>query len=315
MPKVLTISVFTLSCALLSSCAKTYDLGPAETEDKVFEDLKLQPKTFTFDATVGGTFIGNSGTKYVFSPNSFTNAAGTLATGTIEMKATEYVQKGDMLFSKALPVSNNEPLISGGEIELSGTQGGQPIFLKSGATLAATIPQAKKTTDQMNLFMARPAADPAQNRVNWVVHDSVARPGQVNPGVTTNATGDSMTIISDSITMCNADRFLSNPNFQNFNVKIAVTGATLPSTTKVYAYAMFDNYKGEWPLGLIGSYNNGIFNEQHTPNIPVHFVAFAIIGGKFYGGIKAATPITNNTYTVTLTQVDKNTFKTQVNAL
>ena len=79
--------------------------------------------------------------------------------------------------------------------------------------------------------------------------------------------------------------------------------------------ALYDNYKGVWPLGLTGSFANGVYIEGHVPNIPVHFVSYGIINGKFYGGVTAATPVTGGNYTIFLSQVDPTAFKGQLNNL
>jgi hypothetical protein len=128
--------------------------------------------------------------------------------------------------------------------------------------------------------------------------------------------GDTISIISDSIRNCNADQLgLSTWNPQTFTVTIGVTGATLTSSVNIIGFTMFDHYKSEWELGITGGYSNGVFTEDHVPTIPVHFVAFALINNKFYGGVTAASPVTGQNYTVTLVQVDPASFKEQINTL
>jgi len=108
---------------------------------------------------------------------------------------------------------------------------------------------------------------------------------------------------------------MTSPHFQTFTVVAKVAGTILNSSYKVYGYTLYDDYKGVWPLGRIGSYADGVFTEEHVPNIPVHFVIFTLVNGKFYGGIGSATPATDSSYTVPLTNVNPATFKKQVDAL
>jgi hypothetical protein len=310
-------------CSLLSvSCRKTAPVSSVNTKtyasiEEVFAELKVKPKTVAVDAAAGGNFFGNSGTHYYFMPNSFCNAAGVAITGNVDIQVAEYLKKGDMLFSKMLPISNREPLISGGEISVTASQNGQKVFLKNNVFFSAMVPQDGKAPTGMEFFAGEAVQDTA-TIVNWVqpATDS-AKYWQnmvaVPPAPPIPSPVDSLQIISNTFGMCNADRFLTSPNYKSFTVTIAVNGATL--TGRPNAYAIFDQYKGLWPLGLTGSYAGGKFTENHVPDIPVHFVAFIIINGKFYGGMTAATPADGGNYTVTLNEVNITDFKEQVQAL
>ncbi len=310
-----------LLSSFLFSCRKTTPVSTPVTTtyssmDEVFGQLNLQSKTLTVDAAIGGSFFGNSGTHYNFYPNAFKTASGANVTGSVQIEVTEYLQKGDMLFSKMLPISNNEPLLSGGEINVVATQGGQEVFLKWGYPLIASVPVSGTAPTGMKLFTGQPNLDTTQMKANWVlpVRDSAKYMIGIFVQHVGSGGGDTLNIVSDSLRLCNADQFMTSPIYQTFTVTIAVTGATLPSTG-VFGYTLYDTYKGVWPLGRIGSYSAGVFTEMHVPNIPVHFVVFTLINGKFYGGTLGATPATGSNYTVTLTQQDAVAFKTQLNNL
>jgi len=317
MKKIFNTLVMSIALsAFLFSCSKTNTpvsstIVASASMDSIFNILRLHSATFNVDAVGGGTFYGNSGTRYTFFGNSFQTASGTTVTGTVQVQVCEYLQKGDMLFSKMLPISNKEPLISGGEINVSATQNGQSVYLKPYNYFVANVPQSTVPPAGMAFFSGQPNTDTTQNKVNWLKIDSSSHniAQIIGPG------GDTLSIISDSLKECNADQFMTAPNYQTFTVTALVTGATVPGSSGVFAYALYDNYKAVWPLGWIGSYANGVFTEQHVPNIPVHFVVFTLIGGKFYGGIIGATPVTGNNYAVTLTEVDPVVFKGQVNEL
>ena len=283
--------------------------------DAVFGMLSLQPKTLTVDAAIGGSFYGNSGTRYIFYGNTFQTATGASVTGNMQIEVTEYLNKGDMLFSKMLPISNNEPLISGGEISVVATQNGQPVYLKYMNTFQAHIPQPGGAPSGMEIFIGQPNLDTSKFKANWILAKNDTTRYNIGVVIIKSTGGiDTLNIISDSLTRCNADGFMTSPNYQTFTVTITTTGATLPSTGNVYGYALYDNYKGVWPLYSYNS-TDKVFSEHHVPNIPVHFVVFTLINGKFFGGTLAATPATGTNYIVNLTQVDPVTFKTQLNAL
>ena len=105
--------------------------------DEIFNMLSLQTKAATINADSGGVFYGNSGTRYIFKKSSFITAAGVNVSGNIQIVVNEILKKGDMIFSRVLPVSNGEPLFSGGEIYITASQTSQQIFLKPYYTFQA----------------------------------------------------------------------------------------------------------------------------------------------------------------------------------
>ncbi len=310
-------SIALLFLVLAAACKKNSDpstvttvTGSYNSLNDIYNLLRNQPKTVSFDATAGGSFYGNSGTRYIFSPNCFIDAAGDSIKGTIQISVTEYLQKGDMIFSKMLPVSNGLPLITGGEFNISAVQGTTKLFLRPfSGFFSAKIPQGGTAMTGMSLFTGIPATDTTLTTINW--NNMVDSTAYHTVGACIY-NGDTLTILSDSLRECNADQFMTSPNYQTFTVTAAISGTTLPAGTIVNAYALYDTYKGEWPL-LDGT--NGVFSEHHVPNIPVHFAVFTIVNNKFYAGTLGTTPATGANYTVTLTETDPTAFKTTLNAL
>ncbi len=300
---------------LFYSCSKKYDktgsitTGQYFSAENLFASLAVHAKVVTIDAQRDTSFFGNSGTRYSFYANTLMTAGGALVTGKVQLQVAEYLQKGDMLFSKMLPVSNDEPLISGGEINVSASQDGQKLFMRPGATFDANMPQPGGAPTGMLFFTAQTATDTTQTKANWINTTDTLSEGAIV------INGDTLKMISDSLTMCNADRFMTSPNYQSFSVTVSVIGATLPSANKVFGYTLYDNFKGEQILGRIGGYADGVFTESHVPDIPVHFGIFALIDGYFYGGIIGVTPANGSNYAVTLVKMDPNTFKTQLNGM
>jgi hypothetical protein len=313
--KLFDISVLIL--ILAASCSKSNNnnsttpvYGTYSSMDTIYQMLNLQPKYVTLNAVTGGTFYGNSGTRYIFRPNSFQDASGASVTGNVQIGVTEYLKKGDMIFSGMLPINGSNQLISGGEIATTATQNGLPVYLKPGYTFQANVPRNGDTIQGMLFFAGTQGPNQTTNKVNW------QQPLDSFGSSTVVVSGDTVSIFSDSMRECNADCLgLSNWNPQNFNVTLSVIGATLSSSTVVEGFTLFDGYKSEWPLGITGSYSNGVFNEVHVPTIAVHFVAFTLINGKFYGGVAAASPVTGKNYLVNLTEVDPTSFKEQLNTL
>lgn len=277
--------------------------------DSVFRVLAVQPKTVTIDAGAKSGFRGNSGTRYLFWGNSIVTSTGEPVSGSIDISVAEYLNKGDMIFSKMLPISNNEPLASGGEINVVATQNGQRLKMKAGYSYEVYIPEETTALGYMRLFFGAPAVDTTNTVVNWVVADTVKL--QTRGAFPFSA--DTLAILSDSLIKCNADRFLSSPNYQTFTVTIK--GVSVPESAYIFAYALYDNFKGVWPLNNNFEQIKSVISEHHVPDIPVHFAIFGFIDGEFYGGITAATPKEGENYEVNLKAADAAAFKAELNSL
>jgi len=307
----LSVLLVTNSCRKKKPDVSNIDNVSFSSVEDMFSKLSLKPKTLTVNAATGGSFFGNSGTRYIFQPNSFQDESGVAVTGDVEVKVTEYLREGDMVFSRVLPVSNNNPLVSGGCLDISATANGKAVYLKPGSNFTANMPQPGVVDEEMLFFTGRKVGGNDRNMVNWDT-------GKVNRFVVPLlSTGfpkiDSFSIVSDSFGLCNADRFMSNPNYQTFRVNVNVQGAATLPYANVFAYAVYDNFTGVWPLGLIGSYANGVFEERHVPNIPVHLVVFALINNRFYGGTLGLVPKTGGNYEVKLVETNADEFRKMVN--
>ncbi len=304
-----------LMISLVVSCKKKDDTNSVpvyvtySSLDTIYKMMQVPSKFVSVDGATGGVIIGNSGTKYVIPSGCLQDSLGNSITGAVIFEVAEYLNKGDMIFSRMLPVSNGEPLFSAGEIYINAMQGPLKVYLKPGCTCTASIPQGKTPEPGMSFFAGQAIANPTNNKVNW--NNKIDSTGHGFGVVVYN--GDSITIISDSLKMCNADRFMTSPDYQSFTVTISASGAASGSDlSQVNAYALYDSYKGVWPLsGISGS----VISEGHVPNIPVHFAAFGLINNRFYGGVIAATPATGSNYTLTLFEVSPTDFKAQLNGL
>ncbi len=282
--------------------------------DEIFNELSLKPKVISVDATAGSSFYGNSGTRYILPPNCFLDASGAIVTGNVQVEVTEWLRKGDMIFSGMLPVSDGQALISGGEINITATQGGKKIFLRPGYSFQANIPLSGSKDTDMSVFRGNATGD-ITSKVNW----AITKQDSIRLDTSTYATTryiktmqDSLKIVCDSLEFWNCDHFMSYPNLQSFNMIVAATGATVTSATNLQTYCMFDGMNGV--MQQFGSLkeNGYSYALNNIPSMPVHFVSFGLINGHFYGGALAAISKTGETYTVTLTEVDPKDFKAQL---
>lgn len=304
------IAALAVALTGILACNKNYNNAPTTTYSSIkeaFNEQAPKAKVVTINAATGGSFRGNSGTRYVFPANAFRNSAGDVVTGDVQVEVKEFVDKSDMMFSGVLPVTTTQPLISGGETSVNATQNGQVLTMAPGVTFQANMPQAHNgDTAAMDVFTGHKDAN---GNVVWTQNDPAS-----GGGIAFN--GDTTVITNDSMDMCNADRFLSSPNWQDFTIKFTMSdGSIIPNMNAkaVSGYTLYDDYNGVWPMYNQSADNT--FTEGHVPDIAVHFVIVALINGKFYGGILGATPASGTTYNVVLKPTTPAAFKLLVKAL
>jgi len=304
LPIFLLFLVGIIACKKSSNNTVTNNNTPGPFTDitSVFTKWVPAAKTVTIDAATGGSFYTNNGSRVIITPGCFQTSTGGTVTGNVQVQVQDYLSKADMIFSGVLPISNGEPLISGGEFFISATQAGQPLVLKPFSTFRVNLPQSGAGTTGMQLFTA---VTPATGNVNWraKIQDTATGTGIV-------IDGDTISLFNDSLQFCNADRFMSSPNYQSF--KINITGVTLTDSSKIHAWAVYDNFNGMWGMQSI---TNGVITEGHVPDIPVHFLIIGIINGNLYSGIKATTPASDSVYTIILSPIDTTSLKNQVSKL
>lgn len=319
--------VIALSVIFLVDCKEKEDIipqtnstpkGPYASIDEVFEELRVKPKSVTINAEKDNSFYGNSGTRYIIFGNTLVKSDGTPVTGEVEVQVSEFIDEGDMIFSKMLPISDGKPLASGGQIDIKITQGGEALKLKDGATLEANIPQGKEADPKMEFFEGEKKDDGGANLVNWKrpeIDSAAWWRNRVQPVWNNNQTvlSDTLKIVTSDIMLVNADHFM-NPDYKDFSVVLKCDDFDVDKTEfSSFCYAMYDDYKGAWIIGY--NFREGKTWNNHVPDIPVHFVAFTVVDGEFYGGVLAATPEDNVVYEIKLTKQDPVEFRKMMNNL
>ncbi len=302
------ISIFTwlMLLAVISACKKSKtNTTPVPVTadhislDNLFANNKAVAQTATFNNNTGGVLTGNGGSRLIIQPNSFVYANGQPVTGNVTVQFTDYTNRADMIFSKVLPVSNGEPLISGGEYFLAAKQGNTEVFIAPGKTTEVRVPQFGNNGNNMMFFRGR-VIEPNEmnNIVNWVKQDSVGMGAVVY-------NGDTISIFNDSMGYANADKFIPNPNYVEFNIQ--VTGAQISDST-FSSYCLYQDYNGLWPIYQIAG--NGLLTATHIPDIPVHLVVYGYDKGEFYTGMVIGyMPVNGATVNMTLSKSDPVTLK------
>ena len=302
-----TIALILLSTAMISSCRKKEPTDPGITFSSLSEVLtRLKPvmHQYTFDAAAGQHLVTPEGVHVYIQANSLLNPAGNPVTGNVQLNILPLINRTAMLLAGIPPVSNQSPLISGGEFQLSLVQNGERLHTIP--WMPVEMRYAPATTDLTNMQLFFGAPDDTVG-INWApVTDSANFAFVVG--------GDTVIIDLDSLDYCNADAFMVNPNYVPFSV--TVNGATGVDHTNTQMFAVYDGRMGYWPMGSWGASNNGnVFDESHVPDIPVHIVAITVVGGKLYYGVTGVTPASGATYQVNLAESTLDNITASIAAL
>lgn len=313
MKRILYSTLALLGGAIVfSACNKNDDddntLPRYATVFNAMATVAPKPVTISVDAATGGSFqVGRS--RLIIPPGAFRSPYGNPVAGLVSVEVLELLNKSEMVFSRILPVSNGEQLVSAGEFVIRANQNGTQLQMQDKVPFELRVPQYGRRDSAMRFFQGLQTNDTAINMVNWVPRGD--RPDSTGIGNVV-ISGDTVSIISDSLGYVNADRFLDKPNYQTFTVTVkAPTGINLVSS-QVAGFTLYDSYRAVWPMSI---FINGQFSETHVPNIPVHFVVFTVVDGVFYGGIGRGVPATGGNYNVTLAPSTPASFKTLVEEL
>lgn len=166
MKKLFLIPVLTLGVALIS-CKKDEPNPPAPTSNLssyFTNNLNDEKQSFTINASSYSEIIGANGVKLMIPANSFETSSGALATGTITISLIEILDQSKMILTGMPTTSNGSVLISGGQINVTATQGTSQVFLADGASISVMVPTSSPDYN-MALFEGVVETD---GDVNWI---------------------------------------------------------------------------------------------------------------------------------------------------
>lgn len=278
---------------------------------KLFADNSLPYKKLSINPSVTNSFYGNSGTRYIIKGNSLLMPDGTPATGPVDIEVREFLDRGDMIFSKMLPESNGDLLVSGGEIDIKATKNGIPLRLSQSAPLQVNVPQGGTPATDMSLFSGMKKTGDNSNQVNWV--PVAPRLDSLNGASNTVITGsgDTLSIISDSLNWINIDKLMKQYPPKDIVLNMIVSGDTIPDSTGIPCYALFKDINA---IRTVNVDVNTHIGKGSLPTLPTHYAAFTIIKGEFYGGTMLITP-DGQSHNMVLSKTAPADFKKMLNQL
>jgi hypothetical protein len=258
-------------------------------------NLDNASQAFTIDEDAGQTITGLQGTVVTISPNTFVTMTGAPVTGNIQVNLVEIFSKKDMILMNAATMGRGfsgaiTPLISGGEMKITATQGGQKLKLAPGMGIQFTVPAGGGTDPNMTLFYGEGGENP--DTLVWNQVDSTQFQG----------TGSTYNFWSDSINWINCDYFWSATGPQT---TVQVTPTSGFNNTNMLLFMSFDGLSS---ISNLYHFTGGNFTTAPSYTLPiglpVHFIAIAMIGGNPHVAIVSSTIVNNHIEVLpTLTQM------------
>lgn len=307
MKRSLLLLLPALALTLVFSCKRSNDglntvtPGGYPSLDDILARTALPATTLSFKVSSGADFYSQGGTRILFPRDAFQTYSGGIVTGSVDVKVLDWVRKGDMVFGKVLPISDNEALATSGQLYIEVTQNGKPVRLRKGYYGVILFPQYGTMGSADELYLGRKIIG-SVNTVNWYATDTAGR-------FNYTALPDTVAMRTDSLYYIAASHLMPNSGYANFTVRVN-TPVELEQTLAV---AFYDNIKAAYPVS--SAINNKIY-AQHIPVGAIHLAVMGVNKGVFYGGIEPIpAPSTDSTYEVEMKQIDPQDFRAKLNAL
>ena len=307
MKRSLLLLIPALAMTFIFSCKKDDDgqhnsvtNGSFRSLDEALYASAPVSRSTSIIVPTGGRLTAPGGTVFIFPPNAFETLTGGKVTGSVEVTIQDWLQKGDMIYGKVLPLSYGKPLQSAGEAYVAVTQNGVPLHVRKGVHVMVLFPQFGGNTPIMTGWVGRTLPGGA-NTVNWL-EDTTA--------LKTNILVDTISLSADTLHYIQAAVPLEfGSTYSTFTVPLNSPVALESSM----AVALYDGIKAVFPLPAP---RDGKINAVGVPSSAMHIAVMGIAGGKFYGGIVAVpSPKSDSIYPVTIMAVEPPTFKLQLNSL
>lgn len=305
-------TVTILSCKKENSVIPQAPVAEQATLSTLFAEKAAPKQTFTIDANQYQTITGAKGTILNIQAGSFKTQSGQAVTGNVTIELREIYSKADMIFSKAPTISNNQVLISGGELFLEAYQNGAELKLSSTNSISAMMPTTNP--GPMQEFYSNQNFD-VDGDLNWELTDSSST-DSIPVVFDTTGTGTSSYYYYfelDGLNWINCDYFWGHPGpFTDIDVNV---GSEFDGSNCT-VYISFDGINSivsldDYDLNNIFSYGWGSFPQGSN----VHIIAIGSVNGQYYSSIVPATLSANFSTTLTLTQTTLSQLTTDINAV
>jgi hypothetical protein len=309
-------TVTILSCKKENSVIPEAPISEQATLSTLFAEKAAPKQTFTIDANQYQKITGAKGTILKIQPGSFKTMSGQTVTGNVTIELREIYSKSDMIFSKAPTMSNNQILISGGELFLEAYQNGGELTLASTNSIAVMVPTTNPGP-MREFYNDLPFSRESQGMelpLNWELTDSTYTDSiDVIEDSVNNFENPYYYFYLDGMNWINCDYFWGNPGpFTDVNVNV---GSEF-NGSNCTIYISFDGQNSvvslfDYDLNNVFDYGYDSFPQGSN----VHIIAVGSVNGQYYSSIVPATLGANFSTTLTLTQTTLSQLTADINAL
>lgn len=286
---LIALALFTV---VFTSCKK--DEPPTPTPEPTTsnlgglftQNLNNAKQTFTFNASIYNEIVGQNGVKVLIPANSFKYANGSTVTGTITFELIEILDQASMILMNKPTTSNGQILVSGGQLKLTATQSGNPIYLKANASVTVMVPTSSPDF-AMQLF---DGTENGNGQVDWIlsVDDSLGTPDSVIIVNDTTTTYYYFEFDDSTLGWINCDYFWNNPNPQT-TVSVNLPDDHVYTNTAVYLHFSTIN-----SVAFL-YYNGTSFSISNIPEgVQATVVCISEISGTYYSAFIPITVTTNH---------------------
>jgi hypothetical protein len=311
--KIAFFTALTIAIIGLLSCKKEKEVKPAGTTSSTGEFHQKYgeaTKSYTINASSGGSFTTEKGTKVTVPANCFVNAGNQIITGDVTIHFKDITTKSEMLFSDmATMFHDGTPLVSGGEFFIQAEAGDTAVQIAAGANIDIEQPFKGQQVDTVMLPMILPQ-DTAQagqgNNQGWVVNQ--------NNNVTVSGSSYIFSLYQfgnplSAGTWCNSD----NPYYFSAFTQTSLT----VHCNRNYSPDVFLLFNDE--NSMIHVYNFSGGDDWVYSYAPIGkectVVVLGYINGKLAASFTPLTIIANTDLTVELTEMSEEDFQARVKAL
>jgi len=277
----------------------------------LLNNLATPLETYTVDAGNLDTYYCANGTIIDIYPDAFLTQAGTIVTGVVTIEVKDILSKKDMILNNAIPVSNGQLLVSGGEVYFNATQGGQKLKINPASSVNIKVPAYSNASSQMLEFYAQGSANLSNSDLNWLTATATN-----TIAVDTTFGHIYYKFDTDSVRWVNCDFFYQLPG-----AKTSCT-VNLPGNFNNSNSVVFLSMNGATILGRLNSSYTSVSQEFHSyENSIPEGVAYTISvisfdGTSYYYETQAVTMATNMIINMpALTLTTKSQIETNLNSL
>lgn len=314
--------VITLTSCKKESTTPSAEEPAASVPQPTFNNANVQTlisslatplESYTINAA--NNFIINcaNGTNIFIAPNAFLTMSGSPVTGFVTIETKDVLSKKDMILNNALPVSNEQLLVSGGEVYFNATQGGQKLKMNPASSVYINVPAGNSPSSQMREFYATGGSNLSNSNLNWTTNTATIAAVQDTTG---GLMANYYSFQSDSLNWSNCDYFYGLPGAKT-TCTVNLTGSFNNTNS-----AVFLSMNGVTTLVRLNSsfYNTSQEFHSYANSIP-EGVSYTVVvigfdGSNYYYGTQVVTMTTNMVINMpTLIQVTKSQIETNLSTL